>query len=102
MLSKGLHKKGCYICQLLDNVDMHMYAKFDQNIPCGSRVTSILTITANGRTDGITERLLRTPAGGAMCHFWALVRTILLSVPSIFKNLIDYHINPRSDQVLDL
>ena len=24
-----------------DNVDMHTYAKFDQNIPCGSRVLSI-------------------------------------------------------------
>ena len=27
----------------LGNVDMHTYATFDQNIPCGSRVMSILT-----------------------------------------------------------
>ena len=28
----------CYACLWLDNVDMHAYAKFDQNIPCCSRV----------------------------------------------------------------
>ena len=28
------HKEGCYLCQWkVDNVDMHIYAKFDQNIP---------------------------------------------------------------------
>ena len=37
-------KKGCYVCQLLDNVDMHMYVKFDQIILCGLGVISILTI----------------------------------------------------------
>ena len=25
-----VHQKGCYTCQWLDNVDMHLYAKFDQ------------------------------------------------------------------------
>ena len=30
-----------HACQWLDNVDIHAYAKFDQNIPCGSRVMSI-------------------------------------------------------------
>ena len=34
-------KKDCYACKWLENVDMRMYAKFDQNIPCGSRVMSI-------------------------------------------------------------
>ena len=33
MLSKSSsNKKGCLACQWLGNVDMHMYAKFDQNI----------------------------------------------------------------------
>ena len=46
-------------CQwVYDNVDMHTYAKFDQNKPCGSRVVSIL-LTANERTDGQTDRLAR-------------------------------------------
>ena len=31
-------KKGCFACQWLGSVDMHMYAKCDQNILCGSRV----------------------------------------------------------------
>ena len=38
-----VHQKGCYACQWLDNVDMHRYAKFDQNIACGPRVMSIFT-----------------------------------------------------------
>ena len=33
------HQKMCYTCQWLDNVDMHLYAKLDQYITCGSRVT---------------------------------------------------------------
>ena len=33
MLSKPLYmKKGYYTCQWLDNVDMHLYGKCDQNI----------------------------------------------------------------------
>ena len=36
-------KKGGFACQWLENVDMHMYANFDQNIPCGSRVINIFT-----------------------------------------------------------
>ena len=44
MLSKPSSiKKGGYGCQWLGNVDMHMRAKFDQNIPCGSRVMNIFT-----------------------------------------------------------
>ena len=35
--------KECFACQWLDDFDMHMYAKFDKNIPCGSRVMSIFT-----------------------------------------------------------
>ena len=54
MLSKASFiKNGCYACKLLDNVDMHKYAKFDQNIPCGSRVKSIFTNCQ--RTDGGTD-----------------------------------------------
>ena len=30
-------------CQWLGNVDMHLYANCDQNIPCGSRVMNIFT-----------------------------------------------------------
>ena len=36
-------KKGCYACQLLDGVDMHTNAKFDQTILRGSRVMRTLT-----------------------------------------------------------
>ena len=35
--------KGCHKCQWSDNVDMHVYAKLDQNILCCSRVMSIFT-----------------------------------------------------------
>ena len=31
-------KTDGFACQWLGNVDMHMYAKRDQNIPCGLRV----------------------------------------------------------------
>ena len=34
----------------LVNVDMHMYARSDQNVLCGSRVMN--TLTANGQLDG--------------------------------------------------
>ena len=36
-------KKGCYTFQWLENVDMHLYAKFDQNMTRGPRVMSTLT-----------------------------------------------------------
>ena len=55
MLSKASSfKKDCSACQGIDSVDMHKYAKFDQNIPCGSRVLSIL-LTANGGTDSHSD-----------------------------------------------
>ena len=38
-----VHQKGCVTCQWLGNVDMRIYAKFDQYIPCGPRVMSIFT-----------------------------------------------------------
>ena len=44
-------KKGGFSCQWLGNVDMHMTAKCDQNIACGSRVMNI-SLTANGWTGG--------------------------------------------------
>ena len=34
---------------------MHIYAKFEQNTPCGSRVISIL-LTDHGRTDIWTDK----------------------------------------------
>ena len=34
---------GCYTCLWLSNIDMHLYVKFDQNIPCGSRVIRMFT-----------------------------------------------------------
>ena len=40
-----VHQKGCYICQWLDNVDMHLYAKIDQNISCVSSVMSLYSLT---------------------------------------------------------
>ena len=39
---------------VVDKVDMYTYAKFDQNIHCGSDVI-IFSLTANGRTDGRTD-----------------------------------------------
>ena len=36
-------KKSCNACQLFDKVDLHTYAQFDQNLPCGSIVMSIFT-----------------------------------------------------------
>ena len=43
---------------LIDNVDMYKYAKFYQNIPCGSRVISVF---ANCRlTDGRTHTVIIT------------------------------------------
>ena len=32
-----------FVYQCLDNVKMYMYAKFDQNIPCNSRILNIFT-----------------------------------------------------------
>ena len=44
MLSKpSSTKKGDFACQCLGHVDMHMYAKLDQNILCGLRVMNIFT-----------------------------------------------------------
>ena len=38
MLSKSSSiKKDSYTCPWLYNVDIHLYAKFDQNVPCGTR-----------------------------------------------------------------
>ena len=53
------HQIGSYACQWLDNVDMHTYAKFDQNIPYGSSVMSIFTYfkRTDERTDGLTQRV---------------------------------------------
>ena len=39
----SITKRVGFACQWLGNVDMHMYAKFDQNTPCGSRVMNIFT-----------------------------------------------------------
>ena len=42
MLSKPSSiTKGGFACRWIGNVDMHMYATFDQNIPSGSRVVNI-------------------------------------------------------------
>ena len=41
MLGKTLSvKRNCYACQCLNNVDMYMYAKFDQTTPSGYKVRS--------------------------------------------------------------
>ena len=39
---------------ILDNVKVNKYAKFDSNIPCGSRVTCISIFTNLPRTDRLT------------------------------------------------
>ena len=42
MLSKPSSVQKCgFACQWLANVDLHMFAIFDQNIACGSRVMNI-------------------------------------------------------------
>ena len=38
-----IHQKRRYAYKWQDNVDVHMYAKFDQSIPCGLRVMSLFT-----------------------------------------------------------
>ena len=43
LLSKASSLKSCCAFQWLENVDMHMYAQFDHNIPCVSRVMGIFT-----------------------------------------------------------
>ena len=42
--------------QLLGNVDMHKYAKFDRNIPYFTRISSI-SQSNQGRMDDGTDRL---------------------------------------------
>ena len=42
-------------CQWLDNVDVHLFAKCDQNMPCRSRVMSFFSLTGNGRKDSHSD-----------------------------------------------
>ena len=49
-----VHQKGCYACQWLDIVNMYKYAKFEQNMQCGSNVMSIFTY-CNEQIDGWTD-----------------------------------------------
>ena len=46
--------KGCNTCQVLDNVNMHLYAKFDQIILRCPRVMSIL-LNDHRQTDILTK-----------------------------------------------
>ena len=58
MLSKDSSiGKGCYAFQWLDNVDMHTYAKYDQNLPCGS-IVKTFSLTANGQADRRTHTVI--------------------------------------------
>ena len=50
---KKLNKKGGVACQWLGNFDMHVFAKYDQNMPCVSRAISIFTNLP--RTGGWTD-----------------------------------------------
>ena len=34
-------KTDCYTCQRLDNINMRLYAKCDQNMQCGARIMII-------------------------------------------------------------
>ena len=68
MLSKPSSiKKGGYACQWLGNVDMHMYAEFDQNIPCGSRVLSAM--------DGRTNTVIRMHTE-VLCNYLSMKRYV--------------------------
>ena len=67
MLSKALSiKRGCYACQSLDNIDMCIYTKLYQIIPCSSKVVSFL-LTVDGRT-----------------HTWIIVQTCVLCNNNIY------------------
>ena len=48
---------------LLGNVDLHMYAKFSKNRPCGSRVMSIFT--NRPQTDGRTQIVIIVQTQGS-------------------------------------
>ena len=50
---------GCYACLRLDNVGIHMYAKFDQHISCSLRVVRIFNnwYWADRHTDRLTQCL---------------------------------------------
>ena len=102
MLSKASSiKKVCYACQWLDNVDMHTYANFDQNIPCGSRVMSIFTNWY--LTDGQIHTVIKVYTYRS-CNI--LLLAIRLKVQSqhvgitmfrvvqvfIFVNAVDFHL----------
>ena len=56
-------------CKWLDNVDLHTYAKFDQNLPCGFESYELYPFRpwADGQKDGLTDSCsdysAHTPAG---------------------------------------
>ena len=56
MLSKASPIKKAVMHEWLDNVNMNTYAKFDQNIPSGSRVMNSFTIKfVNVQTDSHSD-----------------------------------------------
>ena len=55
---------------------MHLYAKFDQNIPCCSRDVSIVTNTANKNT--LRERCVNV--------LFTLQELLILTLETLFRN----------------
>ena len=59
MLGKALSiKESCCACQILDNVKIHTYAKFNQNILCVLKVISIYTNGMDRCMDGQTHSMI--------------------------------------------
>ena len=78
-------KKGDFACQWLENVDMHMYAKYDQNIPCGSRVINIHQLTMDDRDRNI-EVIVQTQ-GSCNLMSWRGTMKMLNYASSSFESI---------------
>ena len=57
-------------------IDMHMYAKCDQNIPCGSRAMSIFTYCY--RTDRLTHIVIIVQTQG-LCNVISIIKAPVTS-----------------------
>ena len=83
-------KKGGYACQWLRDVDMHVYAKFDQNILCGAIVMSIL-LTDHRRTDSQSDyRVVDADFAlvvnlNSKCHIYDLDRVLFSNCSPLYN-----------------
>ena len=69
---------------------MHMHATFDQNIPCGARVMSILTKwTWEGQTDWLTVIIVQTQ--GSCNKLSKLLKERALFIWLVMRNAFFFH-----------